>query len=719
MPAADTPGVDVPHNVNFAVVADTFFVLQDPAGSVMQLDDLRGREFTFSGPLAAEQPSGYVQCTEGLQPSSAGDQIVEHTSGVHAAEQPSGNVKCIEGLQPPYSAQAVEQSPGVRATKQPSGYVRCTDGLQLPSAGQAIEQASGVQAVKQPSGYVRCTTGSTGDQITEQTSSGVQAAKQPSGYVQHTERLQPPSSGQAVEQTSGVQAAKQPSGYVQCSAEWDPPSSGQAIEHEINCEQDPPHPVTNTIFRASVPSDNGPALTCLSGEDGEEDTVLQTSIPGSSCASGYVKVCPGSSLDQIMGSADEEEPSGNPGPVSEGIMNPAYVAHDLTSGPQPGLKAHQTHAEGGRGPVLPDCQPEKRAAAVAGSGYLPHPSASTSIPQPATGFERAMEGSPAEDEEDLDDDEEDLDEEEDCESISQQAQPQQAAAAFTGYLPLPSAHAAVPQPSPGEAVKECHVPHEDCNPDPVFQGAGEGNLPQAAQSTAYAPNSVLSSAIPQRASRPPVTPWESRKTSAGEADEGDDEKSSSGASSLSEGDQSLNSNGYVAVETAQVMSPTSGDENGRCDPVLEGGQSLNCNGYVTVQTAQATSPAYLNSNGNVTVQTAQATSPAYLNSNGNVTVQTAQAMSPAYLNSNGNVTVQTAQATSPAYLNSNGNVTVQTAQAMSPASDNKNGKGDHGEALPLARMDSGYCSPPPAKHSKHPWLENGSTGNIRNHREVQ
>ena len=663
MPAADTPGVDVPHNVNFAAVADTFFVLQDPAGSVMQLDDLRGREFTFSGPLAAEQPSGYVQCTEGLQPSSAGDQIVEHTSGVHAAEQSSGNVKCIEGLQPPYSAQAVEQSPGVRATKQPSGYVRCTDGLQLPSAGQAIEQASGVQAVKQPSGYVRCTTGSTGDQITEQTSSGVQAAKQPSGYVQHTERLQPPSSGQAVEQTSGVQAAKQPSGYVQCSAEWDPPSSGQAIEHEINCEQDPPHPVTNTIFRASVPSDNGPALTCLSGEDGEEDTVLQTSIPGSSCASGYVQVCPGSSLDQIMGSADEEEPSGNPGPVSEGIMNPAYVAHDLTSGPQPGLKAHQTHAEGGRGPVLPDCQPEKRAAAVAGSGYLPHPSASTSIPQPATGFEQAMEGSPA-------GDEEDLDEEEDCESISQQAQPQQAAAAFTGYLPLPSAHAAVPQPSPGEAVKECHVPHEDCNPDPVFQGAGEGNLPQAAQSTAYAPNSVLSSAIPQRVSRPPVTPSESRKTSAGEAEEGDyeladeadDEKSSSGASSLSEGDQSLNSNGYVAVETAQVMSPTSGDENGRCDPVLEGGQSLNSNGYVTVQTAQATSPAY---------------------------------------------------------LNSNGYVTVQTARAMSPASDNKNGKGDHGEALPLARMDSGYCSPPPAKHSKHPWLENGSTGNIRNHRDVQ
>ena len=555
MPAADTPGVDVPRNINFAPVADTFFVLQDPAGSVMQLDDLRGRDFAFSEPLAAEQPSGYVQCTQGLQPPSAGDQTVEQTSGVHAT-------------------------------------------------------------------------------------------KQPSGYVQRTERLQPPSSGQAVEQTSGVQAAKQPSGYVQCNAEWDPPSSGEAIEHEINHEQGPPQPVNNTIFRASVPFDNSPALTCLPGGDGEEDTVLQTSIPGSSCASGYVKVCPGSSLDPIIGSTDEEEPSGNPGPVSEGIMNPAYVAHDLTSGPQPGLKAHQTHAEGGRGPVLPYCQPEGRAAAVAGSGYLPHPSASTSIPQPATGFEQAMEGSPAEDEEDLDDDEEDLDEEEDCESISQQA-----AAVFTGYLPLPSAHAAVPQPSPGEAVKECHVPHEDCNPDPVFQGAGEGNLPQAAQSTAYAPNSVLSSAIPQRASRPPVTPLESRKTSAGEAeeadyelaDEADDEKSSSGVSSVLEGGQSLNSNGYVAVETAQAMSPTSGNENGRCDPVLEGGQSLNSNGYIT----------------------------------------------------------------------------VETAQAMSPASDNKNGKGDPGEALPLVRMDSGYCSPQPAEHSKHPWLENRSTGSIRNHRKVQ
>ena len=638
VPAADTPGVDVPRNVNFAPVADTFFVLQDPAGSVMKLDDLSGRDFAFSGPLAAEQPSGYVQCTEGLQPPSAGDQIVERTSGVRATKQPSGYVQCTDGLQPPSAGQAVEQTSGVQAAKQPSGYVRCTTGS---TGDQITEQtSSGVQAAKQPSGYVQCTTGSTGDQITEQTSSGVQAAKQPRGYVQRTERLQPPSSGQAVEQTSGVQAAKQPSGYVQCSAEWDPPSSGEAIEHEINCEQDPPQPVNNTIFRASVPFDNGPALTCLPGGDGEEDTVLQTSIPGSSCASGYVKVCPGSSLDPIIGSTDEEEPSGNPGPVSEGIMNPAYVAHDLTSGPQPGLKAHQTHAEGGRGPVLPYCQPEERAAAVAGSGYLPHPSASTSIPQPATGFEQAMEGSPAEEEEDHDDEEEDLDEEEDCESISQQGQPQQAAAVFAGYLPLSSAQAAVPQPSPGEAVKECRVPHEDCKPDPVFQGAGEGSLSQAAQSTAYAPSSVLSSAVPQRASRPPVTPLESRKTSAGEAeeadyelaDEADDEKSSSGVSSVSEGGQSLNSNGYVTVETAQAMSPTSGNENGRCDPVLEGGQSLNSNGYVA----------------------------------------------------------------------------VETAQAMSPASDNKNGKGDPGEALPLVRMDSGYCSPQPAEHSKHPWLQNGS-----------
>ena len=649
MPAADTPGVDVPRNLNFAPVADTFFVLQGPAGSVMQLDDLRGRNLASSGALAAEQPSGYVQCTEGLQPPPAGDQIVEQTSGVHAAKQPSSYVKCIEGLQPPYSAQAVEQSSGVQATKQPSGYVRRTEGLQPPSAGQAIEQTSGVQAAKQPSGYVQCTTGSTGDQITEQTSSGVQAAKQPSGYVQRTERLQPQSSGQAVEQTSGVQAAKQPGGYVQCAAEWEPPSSGQAIEHEINREQGPPQPVNNTTFRAPVPSDNSPALTCLSGGDGEEDTVLQTSIPGSSCASGYVKVCPGSSLDPIMGSADEE-PSGNHGPVSEGIMNPAYVAHDLTSGPQPGLKAHQTHAEGGRGPVLPYCQPEEREAAVAGSGYLPHPSASTSIPQPATGFEQAMEGSPAEDEEDLDDDEEDR------ESISQQAQPQQAAAVFTGYLPLPSAQAVAPQPSPGEAAKECHVPHEDCNPDPVFQGqsdrgAGERNLPQAARATAYVPHSVLTLAIPQRASRPPVTPLESRKTSAGEAEEADyelheeadDEESSSGVSSVSEGGQSLNSDGYVTVEAAQAMSPASDNKNGRCDPVSEGGQSLNSNGYVT----------------------------------------------------------------------------VETARAMSPASDNKNGKGDPGEALPLVRMDSGYCSPPPADHSKHPWLKNGSAGNIRNHRDIQ
>ena len=355
-----------------------------------------------------------------------------------------------------------------------------------------------------------------------------QMANQNSGYVQCT--------------------TNQNSGYVQCTTESGPPSAEDQVVEQEGSPQDPSHPAGSTTPKASVSPDGSHPAQNLHGGDEEEDTVLRTSTPASRPAPDYVKISStDGTVDPITGRIEEEH-AGNLVQATY-RMNLGYLPHDLSSGPQIGLNTQEACKEGGHESSEQEAAESgsgyfNHPSAEARSGYVTHPSTSYAVPQPATVFERAEEEDPAENG--------------DLEPVFQQVQPQQEAVVFPGYLSHPSALTAVPQPRPSpEGVEECHALNND--PDPVFpgqsdQGAGEFSLTQAG----YVPHPGMSSNIPLAASLPLPTTAESNgigeEADCESLEEADNEKSSSGVSSLSEAGQNLTGSGYVPVESAQALS---------------------------------------------------------------------------------------------------------------------------------------------------------------------